>query len=297
LSTLRQAYGALATTRGLELRFELDASILGAAQRHVLGDPLRVRQIISNYLANALKFTEHGSVRLLARRVGSGEEERVRVEVHDSGNGIDAATQARLFRPFTQADESTTRRFGGTGLGLSISRELAQLMGGDVGVISEPGQGACFWVELSLPPASAPALDAATAAQAHDLHGLRVLLVEDNPVNMLIGVAMLQRWGAVVVQASDGQQAVTAVREAHTQGEPFDLVLMDLQMPVMSGYEATREIRQLDGAKRLPIIALTAAALVSEREQAREAGMDDFLTKPIDAERLQAALGRWAQVV
>jgi PAS domain S-box-containing protein len=304
LSTLRQAYGALATARGLELRFELDASLFdpstrGAEKSHVQGDPLRVRQILSNYLANALKFTERGTVTLLARREG----ERVRVEVQDSGPGIEEAAQARLFQPFTQGDESTTRRFGGTGLGLSICRELAQLMGGDVGVKSRPGEGACFWVELELPLAAAPHPHPhphPKSTAAHNLQGLRVLLVEDNVVNMLIGVAMLERWGVQVVQAHDGAQAVQALRDAVAQGQHFDLVLMDLQMPVMSGYEATREIRRLSaagelgGPRPLPIIALTAAALVSEREQAREAGMDDFLTKPIDADRLRLTLGRWA---
>ena len=287
LSTLRQGYGALAAARGLELRFELDGSLIGSERAHVKGDPLRTRQILSNYLANALKFTERGVVRLVARRDG----ERVRVEVHDSGPGIDAATQARLFKPFTQADESTTRRFGGTGLGLSICRELALLMGGEVGVISQPGAGACFWVELVLPILSAPQVKA-VAAQPHDLQGRHVLLVEDNVVNMLIGVAMLERWGTQVEQACDGAQALAAVVHAHAEGRPFDLVLMDLQMPVMSGYEATREMRRM--GHRMPIIALTAAALVSEREQARDAGMDDFLTKPIDAERLRLSLGRWA---
>ena len=301
LTTLRQAYGALAASRGLALRFELDGTLLGDAQRHVQGDPLRVRQIVSNFLANALKFTQQGGVRLLARRVddsgnGSGDKrDRVRVEVHDSGPGIDAATQARLFKPFTQGDESTTRRFGGTGLGLSICRELAQMMGGDVGVDSRPGEGACFWVELQLPKAMAtmPA-PVSPAAALGDLRGLHVLLVEDNVVNMLIGVAMLERWGATVEQAGDGEQAVQAVAASLAQGRPFDLVLMDLQMPVKSGYEATREIRAMGGERRLPIIALTAAALVSERDHARDAGMDDFLTKPIDADHLRAALGRWA---
>ena len=286
LSTLRQAYGALASARGLELRFDIDGSLLGPEQAYVKGDPLRVRQILSNFLANALKFTERGSVRLLARR----DAERVRVEVQDSGLGIDEATQARLFKPFTQADESTTRRFGGTGLGLSICRELAHLMGGEVGVHSRPGAGACFWVELVLPAAAAPMKTAAHAP--HDLQGLRVLLVEDNVVNMLIGVTMLERWGALVEQASDGHKAVEAAARAEAQGRAFDMVLMDLQMPVMSGYEATRELRK--HGHRMPIIALTAAALVSEREQAREAGMDDFLTKPIEAEKLRASLGRWS---
>jgi CheY-like chemotaxis protein len=198
-----------------------------------------------------------------------------------------------LFKPFTQADQSTTRRFGGTGLGLSICRELAALMGGQVGVSSDEGRGSRFWADLPLAPAAAPApaappLAAADAATA--LAGLRVLLVEDNAVNMLIAVATLERWGVAVTQAHDGHQALAAVDAA---AEPFDLVLMDVQMPGMSGHEATRALRGRGAGQQVPVIALTAAALVSEREQALAAGMDDFLTKPIDADRLLAALLRW----
>ena len=258
----------------------------------VQGDPLRVRQIVTNFLSNALKFTASGSVQLLARRDTAG---LVRIEVRDSGPGIDAPSLQRLFKPFTQADESTTRRFGGTGLGLSICRELALLMGGQVGVDSEVGQGSCFWVVLPLPPCElpqlrplAPSLPGGLASLA----GTRVLMVEDNAVNMMIAVAMLQGWGVHVVQAADGAQAVTAVQHSAAMGAPFDAVLMDVQMPVMSGHEATRALRQLDAGRHLPIIALTAAALVSERDEAMRAGMDDFLTKPIDADKLLAALLR-----
>ena len=286
LAQVRQTCSAFAIGRPIELQFEIDDSLQG----HVRGDPLRLRQILWNYLTNALKFTEQGQVRLVARRVAG---DRVRFEVHDSGPGLDEATQARLFRPFTQADESTTRRFGGTGLGLSICRELAQLMGGEVGVSSRPGEGACFWAEVSLPRVDAPQASQVEVPE-RDLAGLRVLLVEDNPVNMLIGAAMLERWGLHVEQAVDGQQAVQAVLQAHQAGRPFDLVLMDVQMPVMGGYEATRALRAQEAGRRLPIVALTAAALVTEREEARQAGMDDFLTKPIDADRLRAAISRWA---
>jgi CheY-like chemotaxis protein len=230
-------------------------------------------------------------VRLRARRV---DAQRVRFEVHDSGPGIDAPTQQRLFRPFTQADESTTRRYGGTGLGLSICRELATLMGGDVGVLSHPGEGSCFWAELPLPVAEAPAPGAQAAeASVPSLSGARVLLVEDNPVNMLIAVALLNQWGVQVEQVGDGEQAVAAVRRSAAAGTPFDAVLMDVMMPVMSGHEATRVLRREHDRASLPIIALTAAALVTEREQALQAGMNDFLTKPIDAERLQRTLLRW----
>jgi PAS domain S-box-containing protein len=288
LGAVCRAYGTLAQGRDLALQLELDPEVQGI----VRGDPLRVRQIAGNFLSNAVKFTERGEVRLVARRNGT----RVRIEVHDSGAGIPAEIQARLFRPFTQADESTTRRFGGTGLGLSICRELAHLMQGEVGVTSEPGQGSCFWAELPLPMAAAVLPPPPVRAVRERLNGARVLMVEDNAVNMLIAVAMLERWGVSVHQAMDGREAVDAVEQAAADGRPFDAVLMDLQMPVMSGYEATRTLRQRTAGQGVPIIALTAAALVSEREQALADGMDDFLTKPIDTDKLSAALARWVGV-
>ena len=287
LRTLEHIYQTLAGARGLALRFTVDGSVEGG----VCGDPLRVRQIVTNFLSNALKFTASGHVQVLARRDADG---MVRIDVRDSGPGIDAPSLQRLFKPFTQADQSTTRRFGGTGLGLSICRELALLMGGTVGVDSEVGQGSRFWVVLPLPPSELPLqpLPAALPGGPASLAGTRVLMVEDNAVNMMIAVAMLQSWGVQVVEAADGSQAVTAVQHSAAVGAPFDAVLMDVQMPVMSGHEATRALRQLEAGRRLPIIALTAAALVSERDEALQAGMDDFLTKPIDADKLQAALLR-----
>ena len=286
----QRAYATLADPRPITLRLDLGPDVDGL----VLGDPVRTRQILSNYLGNALKFTARGEVRLQARRL---DTQRVRFEVHDTGPGIDDQTQARLFRPFTQADESTTRRYGGTGLGLSICRELATLMGGEVGVQSRFGEGSCFWAELPLPATAAPAAaqEADVPAQG-SLRGASVLMVEDNPVNMLIAAAMLERWGVHIEQVGDGQQAVQAVQRRAQNGALFDAVLMDVQMPVMSGHEATRVLRREYSAERLPIIALTAAALVSEREQALAAGMNDFLTKPIDEQRLQQALLRWIGV-
>jgi CheY-like chemotaxis protein len=180
---------------------------------------------------------------------------------------------------------------------LSICRELATLMGGEVGVQSRPGEGSCFWAELPLPATTVPAPDpsAATLVQG-SLEGASVLMVEDNPVNMLIAAAMLEQWGVRVEQAADGQQAVQAVQRRAQNGSMFDAVLMDVQMPVMSGHEATRVLRRSYSPHQLPIIALTAAALVSERDEALAAGMNDFLTKPIDAQRLQQALLRWVVV-
>jgi len=285
----QRAYAVLAEAKAIALRLDIGPGIEGA----VLGDSLRTRQIINNYLGNALRFTGQGEVRLVARRL---DAQRVRIEVHDTGPGIPAETQARLFKPFTQADESTTRRYGGTGLGLSICRELATLMGGEVGLHSRPGEGSCFWVQIPLPPTDRPPVEPqADAVPANALAGASVLLVEDNPVNMLIGSSYLKQWGVRVEEVTDGLQAVQAVQRGAGAGRLFDAVLMDVQMPVMSGHEATRLLRRDFSAERLPIIALTAAALVSERDQALAAGMNDFLTKPIDQEKLRRTLARWVR--
>jgi len=286
-NSIRLAYTTLARARGLEFSVEVDPAV----PSQVVGDPTRVRQILTNYLGNALKFTEAGRIRLKVTTPRAGE---VRVEVSDTGPGVSAALQEQLFSPFTQADSSTTRRFGGTGLGLSICRELAALMQGEVGVISQPGQGATFWAELPLPTAPAlPPVRPAPAEPADDgLVGRHVLMVEDHPVNMMIAVAQLEQWGLRVSQALDGHQAIAAVHAAADAGEPFDAVLMDVQMPVMGGHQATRELRKRFSSTELPVVALTAAALVSERDEALAAGMNDFLTKPVDAPRLRQTLAR-----
>jgi PAS domain S-box-containing protein len=287
LRTMRRGYTTLAAARGVALELEVDPA-LGWVQ----GDALRVRQILTNYLSNAIKFTGEGRVRVVARREG---EDDVRFEVHDTGPGIDAATRARLFQPFTQADQSTTRRYGGTGLGLSICRELALLMRGEVGVDSQPGAGSCFWARLPLPgrpePQPEPEPDLQDPAA---IEGAHVLVVDDNDVNMVVAVAQLESLGVRVGQARDGQQALDAVRSAMAAGDPYDLVLMDLQMPVLSGFEVTRALRQDKATQDLPIVAYTAAALVTEREAAFQAGMDDFLPKPTEPDRLRAMVARWA---
>jgi PAS domain S-box-containing protein len=286
LRAVHHAYQSLAEVKGLALRLVIEPGVPAT----VRGDPLRVRQILSNFITNALKFTERGEVRIEAAAVPGGH---VRLAVQDTGPGVPLLTQPLLFTPFTQGDSSTTRRYGGTGLGLSICRELARLMGGSVGMHSAPGEGSRFWAELPL-VASAPAdLPAGTEADEIDsLHGARVLMAEDNAVNMMIAVAMLEHWGVRVAQAFDGRSAVDAVHAAVRDGEPFDAVLMDVQMPVMGGHEAARELRRHYAAGELTIVALTAAALVSERDEALAAGMDDFLTKPIDASKLRSTLAR-----
>ncbi|MEK8051580.1 PAS domain S-box protein [Ideonella sp. DXS22W] len=290
LQSLQQAYGALAAAHGLGFEARLDPALPAWAQ----GDALRLRQVLVNLLHNALKFTTVGQVALHARPIAAPDGDGppwVRFEVRDTGPGIDAATCARLFQPFTQADQSITRRFGGTGLGLSISRELAQLMGGRIGVDSEPGRGSCFHVELPLPPAP-PQDSPATTSSGVDpaLRGVRVLLVEDNAVNMVIGVSLLEHWGLVVTQAEDGERALAALDDALAAGQPIEVVLMDVQMPGLSGYDTTLRLRQRWTAAELPVIALTAAALTSERDRALASGMTDFVTKPVEPARLREAL-------
>ena len=283
LRALQEVYAALASSQGLDFSLQADPAL----PTWVHGDALRVRQILANFLQNALKFCATGEVRLRAEAEPAGW---VRFEVHDTGPGIAPEIQARLFQPFTQADQTTTRQFGGTGLGLSIARDLAGLMGGEVGLQSAPGRGSCFHARLPLPAAVVGAGLAAVPDGEGRLLGKRVLLVEDNPVNMMIGVAVLEQWGVQVVQAVDGPAALWAAEEAAASGQPLHAVLMDLQMPGMSGHDTAQALRQHHSPAALPVIALTAAALVSERERALASGMNDFLTKPLDSQRLYATL-------
>ena len=276
-----------AEAKGLALRLEVDPALPAT----VRGDAARLGQILSNFVANAVKFTAQGEVAISAKRLPDG---RLRLAVADTGPGIDAAVQERLFTPFSQGDTSATRRFGGAGLGLVICRLLAGLMGGTVGVQSRPGQGSTFWAELPLHAAAVPkpTLSGSAADDVDTLRGAWVLMVEDNEVNMTIAVAMLEHWGVRAAQATDGRAAIEAVHAAVRAGRPFNAVLMDVQMPVMGGHEAARELRRHYSAEALPIIALTAASLATERELAIESGMNDFLTKPIDATVLRRTLAR-----
>ena len=288
LTAAQASFRELASARGLVLELSITADV----PARVRGDALRVRQIVANLLSNALKFTPAGAVTLRATRAADGADPaRLRLAVTDTGVGIDADARSKLFEPFSQADASTTRRYGGTGLGLSICRQLVQLMGGQIGLESTPGQGSTFWVELPLSaaPSDAPAA-APQAGDAAPLAGRRVLLVEDNAVNLLIAEAFVGGWGAQVATAADGRQAIAMIESAAAAGTPFDAVLMDVQMPVMSGYEAIAELRRRWPPHVLPLIALTAAALTAERERALGLGANDFLTKPIDANKLLAAL-------
>ncbi len=288
IGTMRAAYAELARAKDLTFRLDIGTGV----PQWVSGDPVRLRQILANFMSNALKFTERGSIQAAVRLL---PDRRLRIQVRDSGPGVDLALQARLFHPFSQADASTTRRYGGTGLGLSICRQLAVLMGGGVGLESRPGAGSLFWADLPVYAAMPrhPVEERRAAADA--LRGARILLVEDNAVNTLVAEATLTQWGAEVVVAEDGAQAVAAVAAADARRHAFDVVLMDLQMPVLSGIDATIAIRRRHGAVSLPIIALTADVMVSDRDNAIQHGMNDFLSKPIDPDRLVSVLSHWVR--
>jgi PAS domain S-box-containing protein len=282
-STFR-TFAPLGRERGLQMH----CHIAPDAPRDVLGDPVRVRQILSNYLSNALKFTDRGRIELhLVRspRAGGG----ARIEVRDSGIGVSTELRGLLFQPFMQADSSTTRRFGGSGLGLSICRELATLMDGEVGCDSDGEHGSSFWVDLPLHAAEDEDVTrpGELAVPSQPLLGMRVLLAEDNPVNRLIVGSMLGRLGAEVVEAEDGADAV---RVASQSTPTLHAVLMDLHMPEIDGLEATRLLRAQHATAHLPVIALSAAVLDAERAQAQAAGMNGFLAKPTSEADLLRAL-------
>jgi CheY-like chemotaxis protein len=272
----------LAREKGLILRAEVDPGL----PTLLLGDPVRLRQVLSNLVSNALKFTAVGSVAMRVRVVGlvSGLQ-RVRVEVQDTGIGLSEADRARLFVPFSQVDPSTTRRFGGTGLGLVISQAIVEAMGGRIEVESAPGVGATFSFQLALGVPLAPEARA-PRPEAVGLRGA-VLVAEDNPVNALVARLMLRGLGLEVAEVRDGQQAVEAVR-----ARAFDLVLMDLHMPVLDGLAATRAIRAGERG-HLPIVALTADALPEDRARCLAEGMDDYLSKPLRRAELEQVLRRW----
>jgi len=281
--------------RHLNFHIEQDPAL---DQLTLCGDPLRLGQILINLVGNAVKFTEQGGVTVALRLVEkSATEVLLRCDVTDTGIGISAEDQARLFRAFEQADGSMTRKYGGTGLGLAISKRLAQLMGGDVGVTSQPGAGSNFWftvrlglVAESLPSTAASRERTCEARLLAEHTGSYILLVEDEPVSQEVARSMLEDAGLAVDLAEDGEQAVKKARSAR-----YALILMDMQMPGMNGVEAARAIRNLPGYATTPIVAMTANAFDEDRRMCLEAGMNDHIAKPVQPEKLFASVLNWLE--
>ncbi|HWD21180.1 MAG TPA: PAS domain S-box protein [Verrucomicrobiae bacterium] len=271
-----------------EARCELPAG------RELIGDPVRARQVLLNLVGNALKFTKQGSVTLRAH-VDAQNPEQLRCEISDTGLGIPVDKQSLLFQKFSQVDPSVTRRFGGTGLGLAICKRLVNLMGGEIGVVSEPGKGSTFWFTLPLiaaaplapqPEKHLPAGSAGRPKQRRQ----RILLAEDDPISQQFTATWLRKFGCQVDVAEDGREAV-ALAGRHR----YDLIFMDCQLPQLDGCAAARLIREAESpGRRTPIVAVTACVMASQREQCAAAGMDDFLAKPVSEETLENALTRWA---
>jgi len=290
IGDLRAIVGDKIEAKGLELRVELPP---GAP--HFRGDRTRLAQALVNYLDNACKFTRAGSITLACRILGETcDQVHLLFEVRDTGIGLTAEQAERVFAPFEQADNSTTRQFGGTGLGLSIAKGIAHLMGGATGVSSRPAEGSTFWLTARFPrveeraPAPAPVAGSAAEILRACLRGTRVLLVEDDPIGREVAEGFLQAVGLELDTAADGREAV----ELASRRE-YALILMDMQMPVMDGVEATRSIRALAGRQAVPILALTANAFKEDRDRCVEAGMNDFVLKPFYADVLYETLLKW----
>ena len=271
------------------------------AARYVLGDAGRIRQILFNLLSNAVKFTDKGRIELIVEGLESPQnrlnDAKIKVSVKDTGIGIPQEVQGMLFSMFTQADASTSRKYGGTGLGLAICKQLAMLMDGEVGIESVHGKGSVFWFTMILPRVDENAVamvqsEPVEKAKPESLKGAEILLVEDNIINQEFAMEILKSFGCRCTLASDGRQAINCVEDDNV----YDLILMDCQMPEMDGYEATRHIHEYFMRRNLPpvpIIAMTANAMKGEREKCIDAGMDDYLSKPFLKKDMEDVLMKW----
>lgn len=271
--------------KNLTLLIETDHGLPHALR----GDSFRLQQVLLNLLSNAVKFTERGVITLTVNVLSNDDRVRLRFDVQDTGIGIDPNPLKKLFAAFTQADTSTTRRFGGTGLGLVICHRIARMMGGEISVRSEPGSGSTFSFTAQFQRARQPVRNAARpiVATADALAGWRLLLVEDNLANQLVATELLKQFGAIVEVANNGVQALEKIKLG------FDAVIMDIQMPEMDGYEATHRIRAMPEYAEIPVIALTANALADDVRACLHAGMNDHIAKPIDVPEMIRILKRW----
>jgi CheY-like chemotaxis protein len=282
---------SLTSTQAVAKQLTLKAELVGPLPETVLTDPLRLRQVLVNLVDNAIKFTDQGEVRITARIADDSDRPRICFEVTDTGIGLNEEQIGKLFKPFSQVDNSSTRKFGGTGLGLCISKRLAEALGGSIELRSEPGKGSTFSVTIDPGPLDGicmiqnaqeslfdrPSTTTTTPPGEIEFHG-RILVAEDVIENQRLICLMLKNTGAEMIAVENGQLAVEAAQAACDAGEPFDLILMDMQMPVMDGYEATRQLRKrgYNGS----IVALTAHAMVEDCQKCLDAGCNDYLAKP-----------------
>jgi two-component system sensor histidine kinase/response regulator len=287
LNTLHDMFDYQAEQKKLVFEHCIDESV----PEELIGDPLRLQQVLSNLVANALKFTDSGYVKISITATKQNEHDTLVFSISDSGIGMTDEDQAVLFQPFSQVDSSFTRKFGGSGLGLVITKELVELMGGNISVQSAIGQGSTFTFSavFNQPVLNhAKSIEKTTPNSQNDLflgRSIHLLLVEDNDLNQLVATERLKQMGITCDIANNGLEAVDMVQKTH-----YDAILMDIQMPVMDGLEATRQIRRLEGKENIPIIALSAAALKKDQDMAIEAGVDDFISKPIDNALLRSTL-------
>ncbi|MCW8108030.1 ATP-binding protein [Alteromonas ponticola] len=284
-----------AKKKGIQLLTDVEA----VKPLRVQGDPVRIQQILTNLINNAVKFTHQGVVKVKARALTQPHNRYlIHLNVEDTGIGIEEERLQGIFSPFQQGDSATTREFGGTGLGLSIISQIAEMMGGGIRVKSRPGEGSTFTVTLQLSQADDAAMlpPAETVSEMKSLAGYRILVVEDNTINQIVITEQLNELEVSIDLADNGQVAVDKVAQSLATNQLYDLILMDCQMPIMDGYTAAAKIRALgNAASSIPIIALTANVLAGEREKCAAAGMDDYLSKPINVSRLSACLQRFLQ--
>lgn len=289
LNNLAALISEKCSSKGIKLIFDVDSGV----PNNLRGDPLRIGQVLINYTNNAIKFTEHGEIIVRIKKEKEFENNCIiRFEVKDTGIGMTEEQKNKLFQPFQQADTSTTRKYGGTGLGLVISKQLAVLMDGEVGVQSELGKGSTFWFNAKLVVNSLVEENKELRNTAEEkpnvMQGKRILLVEDNELNQQVAMEILQDRGLAIDIAENGKAAINKINE-----KPYDIILMDMQMPVMDGVEAAKKIRGNPKYELIPIIAMTANAMATDRERCLKAGMNDHITKPIDPEKLFDIIFKW----
>lgn len=283
-----------AKEKGLDISYSLDKNI----PTHLIGDPTRIRQILLNYGNNAVKFTSEGTISLEAALLEKSDDEiTVKFSVSDTGKGIPPNKQSQLFNPFSQADSSTTRKYGGTGLGLAICKELTEMMDGEVGVESEEGNGSVFWSTLKIKrnnkiftgPSGAEAKK--NEGDPLEVEGLKILIAEDDHINQKVAQKIFEKKGIQISIVDNGREAVKKAKE-----NSYDMIFLDIHMPELDGFEATRIIREHEASdNRTPIIALTASAMKGDREECLKSGMDDYLSKPINRGELDQVIAKWTR--